>query len=353
MRARGSRFQRTEVLLLLLAFPLFTAGCGPRQLWGLPEDQLRAQLLKGDYSLLTQVDFSTQDPAQSLRLSPSAPFYLAFVFDSLARPDDSLRLLDTAWRHSPSPWKEEAGLLLARRDIEQQELQKRHPGRPRHRELLRADRRAPAGPAASRGGPVLGSAGCRRPCGGGQAGGPGSRSAPVPRGKLPAAGPAAGAGPHGPALPPRAGFLAAHSRVHLAQRVTRVPPALQRAGPGSAGGKKCRGGGRLGACHPAPGGRGGVHRPVAHLRRCAGIGSRGRLLLHGPRVRGRRRHGEARRAHGRTRADGRGGAGRPAVPPRPASTPPRCRGFARPPRMPSPRRSRTASAWPSWRCCSR
>jgi len=68
--------------------------------------------------LLAQVDFATQDPAQSLDLDPSAPYYLAFVFDALDRPEESLRLLDTAWRRSPSPWREEAGLLLARRSIE-------------------------------------------------------------------------------------------------------------------------------------------------------------------------------------------------------------------------------------------
>ena len=118
MRARGSLFQRTEILVFLLAFPLLTAGCGPRLIWGTPEQELRSELARGQYSALAQVDFSTRDPSEGLGLSPSAPFYLSFVFDSLDKPDESLRMLDTAWRRSPSPWKEEAGLLLARRYIE-------------------------------------------------------------------------------------------------------------------------------------------------------------------------------------------------------------------------------------------
>jgi soluble lytic murein transglycosylase-like protein len=115
---RGSLFQRTEILVFLLAFPLLTAGCGPRLIWGTPEQELGSELARGQYSALAQVDFSTQDPAESLTLSPSAPFYLSFVFDSLDKPQESLQMLDTAWRRSPGPWKEEAGLLLARRYIE-------------------------------------------------------------------------------------------------------------------------------------------------------------------------------------------------------------------------------------------
>jgi len=122
--ARGSLFQRTELLLLLLAFPLLTAGCGPRQIWGTPEEELRSDLAKGRYAALALVDFSSQDPAESLALSPSAPFYLSFVFDSLSKPAESLRMLETAWRRSPSPWKEEAGILLAGRYVEQKSYDK-------------------------------------------------------------------------------------------------------------------------------------------------------------------------------------------------------------------------------------
>ncbi|MGA2639818.1 MAG: lytic transglycosylase domain-containing protein [Spirochaetia bacterium] len=80
---------------------------------------MRSDLAKGRYSELAQVDFSSQDPAESLVLSPSAPFYLSFVFDALAKPAESLRMLETAWQRSPSPWKEEAGILLARSYVDQ------------------------------------------------------------------------------------------------------------------------------------------------------------------------------------------------------------------------------------------
>ncbi|HET6451204.1 MAG TPA: lytic transglycosylase domain-containing protein [Spirochaetia bacterium] len=121
MRAPRSAFRRTEVFLLLLAFPLLTAGCGARKLWGTPEDELRSQLARGDYSALAKVDFTTQDPGESLDLSPSAPYYLSFAFDALDRPQEAFQLLDTAWHRSPSPWREEAGLLLARRSIERKD----------------------------------------------------------------------------------------------------------------------------------------------------------------------------------------------------------------------------------------
>ena len=37
------------------------------------------------------------------------------MFDTLGRAPDSLAMLETAWTRSPSPWKEEAGVLLAER----------------------------------------------------------------------------------------------------------------------------------------------------------------------------------------------------------------------------------------------
>jgi soluble lytic murein transglycosylase-like protein len=70
------------------------------------------------------VDFASQDPGASLSLSPGAPYYLSFVFDSLDKPAESLRMLETAWQRSPGPWREEAGILLARRYVEQKNLDK-------------------------------------------------------------------------------------------------------------------------------------------------------------------------------------------------------------------------------------
>ncbi len=121
MPARGSSFPRTELLLLLLAFPLFTAGCGPRLIWGIPEGELKAQLAKSRYDALAPVDFPSQDPDACLAISPDAPFYLSFVFDSLGRPVQSLRMLELAWQKCPSPWKEEAGVLLAQRSLSEKD----------------------------------------------------------------------------------------------------------------------------------------------------------------------------------------------------------------------------------------
>jgi len=61
------------------------------------------------------VDFNTKDPAQALTLSPGAPFYLSFIFDSLDLPDQGLRMLEVAWEKGADPWKREAGVLLGQK----------------------------------------------------------------------------------------------------------------------------------------------------------------------------------------------------------------------------------------------
>jgi soluble lytic murein transglycosylase-like protein len=113
LRAHGSQYLRIELLLTLLAFPLAAAGCGPRQVWGVPEETLRADLASGRYTSLASVDFDTQNPGDALALSPEAPFYLSFVFDTLDRPAQSVAMLELASSRGPSPWKEEAAAGLA------------------------------------------------------------------------------------------------------------------------------------------------------------------------------------------------------------------------------------------------
>jgi hypothetical protein len=115
LRAHGSSFLRTELLLLLLAFPLCTAGCGPREVWGVPADTLASGLAAAKYSSLPSVDLSQDSPEEALGRSPDAPYYLSFIFDTLGRKDNALAMLELAWSRSPSPWREEAGVLLAQR----------------------------------------------------------------------------------------------------------------------------------------------------------------------------------------------------------------------------------------------
>ncbi len=124
MRAHGSPYLRIEILIALIALPLLAAGCGAREVWGLPEDELKAGLARADYQSLATVDFASQDPADALSISPEAPYYLSFVFDSIARPSQALRMLELAWSRSPGPWKEEAGLLLGQRYLAQNSYDK-------------------------------------------------------------------------------------------------------------------------------------------------------------------------------------------------------------------------------------
>ncbi len=90
----------------------------------MPEDELKAGLARADYQALASIDFASQDPADALSISPEAPYYLSFVFDSIARPSQALRMLELAWSRSPSPWKEEAGLLLGERYLAQDSYDK-------------------------------------------------------------------------------------------------------------------------------------------------------------------------------------------------------------------------------------
>jgi tetratricopeptide (TPR) repeat protein len=114
LQDRGSIFLKIKVAVALLAVLLTTVGCGPRKVWGFPADTLALRLATGRYAILASVDFPSQDPSQALRLSPGAPYYLSFVFDSLSMPDQALRMLEVAWARSPEPWKREAGVLLGR-----------------------------------------------------------------------------------------------------------------------------------------------------------------------------------------------------------------------------------------------
>ena len=120
MPAPASAFRKIELLIALLAFPLLTAGCGPKVVWGIPADDLMGRFAKGNYDALAGVDFQTQDPDQALGISPQAPFYLSFLFDSLNRPEQAKRMLELAWNRSPQPWRDEAGLSLAQRLLDGQ-----------------------------------------------------------------------------------------------------------------------------------------------------------------------------------------------------------------------------------------
>ena len=115
MPERASIFLRIRVLSVLLAVVLSTVGCGPRKVWGYPADRLALRLSTGRYAILASVDFSRQDPSEALSLSPGAPYYLSFVFDSLGMSDQALRMLELAWARCPDPWKKEAGVLLGQR----------------------------------------------------------------------------------------------------------------------------------------------------------------------------------------------------------------------------------------------
>jgi hypothetical protein len=116
--ARGSSFPKTEgLLLLILLFPLFAAGCQPREVWGIPAEALKADLAAGRYASLDAVGFPARDPADCLSLGPGAAYYLSEVFDSLGKKAQAAALRDLSWARDPSPWREEAGLAIVQDGI--------------------------------------------------------------------------------------------------------------------------------------------------------------------------------------------------------------------------------------------
>ncbi len=123
MRTRRSSFPKSELLILfLLTVPLASIGCGPRTVWGLPVEELKARLAKADYAALASLDMKGQDLDQALELGPAGPYCLSHIFDGLNRPDAARGLLELAWTKSPEPWKTRAGLELARLEVSDKSL---------------------------------------------------------------------------------------------------------------------------------------------------------------------------------------------------------------------------------------
>jgi len=124
LRAHGSSSPNTEALLLILVLPLLVAGCGAGSAWGMPVAEIRQRLAAADYAFLAGVDLSKHEPAEALAIGAEAPFYLAFAFDAVERPDAALAMLDLAAERSPEPWRSEAAAELAERLVERRDYER-------------------------------------------------------------------------------------------------------------------------------------------------------------------------------------------------------------------------------------
>src|SRR4030042_4692593 len=124
LRARGSSFPNSEALLLILAPPLLAVGGGAGAGWGMPVAEIRQRMAVADYAFLAAVDLEEHEPAEALAGGPEAPFYLAFAFDAVERPDAALAMLDLAAERSPEPWRSEAAAELAERLVESREYER-------------------------------------------------------------------------------------------------------------------------------------------------------------------------------------------------------------------------------------
>jgi soluble lytic murein transglycosylase-like protein len=115
--ARGSSFPSSEALLLILSLPLLAVSCGAGPVWGMPVAEIRQRLAAADYAFLRDVDLEKHEPAEALAVGSEAPFYLAFAFDAVDRPEAALAMLELAVERSPEPWRSEAGVELAERRL--------------------------------------------------------------------------------------------------------------------------------------------------------------------------------------------------------------------------------------------
>jgi hypothetical protein len=87
-------------------------------------EDLQSALAKGQYGLLSGVDFPAMNPEECLGISAEAPYYLSHVFDALGKQAQALRMLELAWSRGPGTWKEEAGALLAERYVAEKSFDK-------------------------------------------------------------------------------------------------------------------------------------------------------------------------------------------------------------------------------------
>ena len=300
---------------------------------------------------LALVDFHTQDPAESLALAPSAPYYLSFVFDSLDKPAESLRMLRDRVAALSQPVEGGGGNPPCRAGTSSRRATTRPSRWPGASASSVSRRGAGRGPGASSSRPCTGPS-RTRPCSRRRNGSRAPdaevllfRAVSSLRLELPP-----GAGPHRSSSFSSERVSSLHGRVYtfIAARA-RLPAALRRAGPGPAGREERPRPGRLGPRHPPAGGSAPASIDPALVADGALVADLGNSYVSAGRAAaGARVHGEARRpAHGarrgptrRSRRDGCiAGHG---------TTPAPFRGCERRADASSPRHSATVRAGSSW-----
>ncbi len=100
------------MLIAATALALSVTGCRADELWGVPLQQARERLERGDSSLLSQVQLDEGTARQALRLGPEAPYYLALRFGELGRSAEAEVMLRLEVRRGAGIWKEAAAVEL-------------------------------------------------------------------------------------------------------------------------------------------------------------------------------------------------------------------------------------------------
>ncbi|MBN1838402.1 MAG: hypothetical protein JW820_21260, partial [Spirochaetales bacterium] len=112
MPAANSSFLNCRALTLVLLFSLSFVRCTADAVWQIPLEDLRQSLERGDGSALSGVEVTRDNRAEAFRLGKEAPYYLAFHFRNLGRPEAAEQLLRLQWEKGAEPWSEEALLEL-------------------------------------------------------------------------------------------------------------------------------------------------------------------------------------------------------------------------------------------------
>lgn len=137
-------FARNVVAVALFAGSL--ASCHQNTIWNVKLEKFSKDVHSGHISFLKSIDYSKVDLSQITRLGPHAPYYMAYVFKKLDRPQLSLRMLRLEWRRGSGLWQKQAveqliTFYLQSRDYKQaEELAKQafstYPQRIFYRQLL-------------------------------------------------------------------------------------------------------------------------------------------------------------------------------------------------------------------------
>jgi tetratricopeptide (TPR) repeat protein len=112
LQAASSSFLNSRTFLPVLLFSLSLVRCTAGTIWGIPVEELQAQLQRGDASALALVEVTRENAGEAFRLGRQGPYYVAQHLRRLGREEAACELLHAEWEKGAAPWNGEALLEL-------------------------------------------------------------------------------------------------------------------------------------------------------------------------------------------------------------------------------------------------